>query len=267
MLGRSFAAYRKRVEGQATWIQSRIDAALALRAEQAPEEETSWLAQVASSAGLPVEILASLVKRIDKNKFDGDTAACMKALFRWLEKNPEFVLQLLRPSDIEGLFGKAYKELAGPITQAKHALPILRALTKRWMAGEPLCQLELATGAAADKLRTCEVARHFAVRVVSDIAFVAGLPARILAVRHAADPTVVISTAIATLAGAVRRGCDSPEALANAVHLGRETSRVGARAEFERIGKYIKSANPAELFEVTLERVRDAHNIALFDVD
>lgn len=265
MLARSFAAYRKRVEGQAKWIESRINAALALRAEQAPKEETSWLAQVASSAGLSVEILVSLAKRIEKGKFDGNTTQCMAALFRWLEKKPEFVLQLLRPSDVEGLFGKAYKELAEPIAQARHALPVLRALTERWMAGEPLCKLELAAGTPADKLRTCEVARHYAVRVVSDLAFVAGLPARILAARQAADPTVEISTAIATLAGALRRGCDGPEALANAVHLGRETSRVGARAEFERVSKYIAAGGKAESFETTLERIRNAHIVAMFN--
>ena len=210
-------------------------------------------------------ILASFAKRIDKGKFDGDTTGCMAALFCWLEKKPEFVLQLLRPSDIEGLFGKPYKELAGPIEQSRHALPVLRALTEKWMAGEPLCKLELAAGTSADKLRTCEVARHFAVRVVSDIAFGAGLPARVLAARHATDPTLVISTAIATLAGAVRRGCDSSEALANAVHLGRETSRVGAREKFERVNKYIAAGDTTEPFETTLERVRNACIVAMFD--
>lgn len=267
MLRRTFAAYRKRVEGKAKWIESRIDAALALRAEQKPDEDASWLAQVASAAGLPVEILVSLTKRIDKGKFEGDTAACMAALFLWLGKKPEYVLQLLRPSDVEGLFGKSYKELAGPIDQAKYALPVLRALTDAWMAGKPLCELEKAAGTPADKLRTCEVARHFAVRVVSDIAFVAGLPARILAARKATDPSVSISTAVATLAGAVRRGCDSPETLANAVHLGREMSRVAARASFDRIKNHIPPGDAAEDFEATLERVRTAHLVALFDDD
>lgn len=267
MLSRSFAAYRKRVEGKTKWIESRIDAALALRAEQAPEDDSSWLAQVASAAGLPVEILASLTKRIDKGKLDGDTADCMAALFRWLERKPEYVLQLIRPNDVEGLFGKAYKELAGPIEQAKYALPVLCALSDKWMAGKPLCELEQAAGTPADKLRTCEVARHFAVRVVSDIAFVAGLPARILAARKAADPSVLISTAISTLAGAVRRGCRSPEMLANAVHLGREVSRVAARATFDRIEKHIPPGDATEDFDATLERVRTAHLVAMFDDD
>jgi hypothetical protein len=265
MLERSFAAYRKRKADQTKWIESRIDAALARRAELVLPEETTWLSQVASSSGLPVEILASLAMRIDRGKFAGDAVACMAALFRWLEKNPTFLLQLLRPSDVEGLFGKAYKVLATAVAQAGFALPVLRTLTEKWMAGEPLCKLERAAGTAAGKLGTCEIARHFANRVVPDIAFVAGLPARILAARAAAKPSVAISTAISTLSGVLRRGCDSPEALANIVYLGREVSRVAARKKFETVRKHIQPGDEAEPFETTLERVRRAHQLAMFD--
>ena len=265
MLGRSFAAYRKRVDGKAKWIESRIDAVLARRDEMAPDENVPVLAQVASSAGLPVDIVVSLAKRIDKDKFDGDTLACVEALFRWLEKNPDYVLQLLRPNDVEGLFGKKYKELSSSTAQARHALPVIKALLGKWMAGEPLNRLELAMGTPADKLGTCEVARHFAVRVASDMAFVAGLPARIFAARKAADDAVVMPTVIATLAGAVRRGCDSPETLANTVDLGRDVSRVAARLGFAKISPHIPPGNPAEPFETTLERVRTARLISRFD--
>jgi superfamily II DNA/RNA helicase len=180
MLGRSFAAYRKRSEDRSAWIESRITAALTLRSKQAPLEDVSWLAQVASATGLSIEILSSLAAWIDEGRFGGDTMTCIAVLFIWLEKNPEYVLQLLRPGDVEGLFGKTYKDLASPVAQAQYALPVLRALTEHWMAGKPLCDLELAAGTDPRTLKTCEVARHFVVRVVSDIAFVAGLPGQSL---------------------------------------------------------------------------------------
>lgn len=267
MLRRSFAAYRKRQAGSTDWIESRIDAALALRAEQAPTEETTWLAQVASSAGLSVEILANLAEWIGKGKFTGSAADCMDTLFCWFEQNPGFVLQLLRPGDVEGLFGKDYKALASTVEQALFALPVLRALTTKWMAGKPLCELEQAAGTPIKRLGTCETARHFVNRVVPDIAFVAGLPARILTARIAEEAGVIVPTVVATLAGAVRHGCDSPEALANAVHLGHETSRVGSRKAFEKIRKLIPPGNEDELFETTLERVRTAHMLAMFKED
>ena len=43
MIRRSFAAYRKRCEGKAEWIENRIDAALARRDELAPKQELTWL--------------------------------------------------------------------------------------------------------------------------------------------------------------------------------------------------------------------------------
>lgn len=267
ILGRSFAAYRKRQAGNTEWIESRIDAALAWRTEQVAFEETGLLSQVASSAGLPVEVLASLAGRIDNGEFTGSTVECMAELFRWLEKNPDFVLQLLRPSDVEGLFGKEYKALATSVEQARVALPLLRALTAKWMAGEPLCELERAAGTPVGSLKTCEVARHFVNRVVPDIAFVAGLPARILAARAAVDSAVAVQIVISTLSGAVRWGCDSPEALANAVHLGREMSRVGARKDFEEIRHHIQAGDETELFERTLDRIRQAHLVAMFADD
>jgi hypothetical protein len=265
MLGRSFAAYRKRKADQNKWIESRIHAALARRAEQVHPEQTTWLSLVASSVGLPIEIVASLAQWIDNGKFAGDTVACMAALFRWLGKNPAFVLQLLRPSDVEGLFGKDYKALTTSVEKARFALPVLRALTEGWMVGAPLCKLQRAVGTEPDKLGTCETARHFANRVAPDIAFVAGLPARILAARATVEPDLAIPIAISTLSGAVRRGCDSPEALANAVHLGRDVSRVAARKEFQRVRKHIQPSDEAEAFETTLERVRRAYMPALFD--
>ncbi len=265
MLRSSFAAYRKRKAGKTDWIESRIDAALARRAERAPPEDTTWLSKIASSAGLPVEILASLAKWIDNGEFAGDAVACMNALFRWLEKNPANVLQLLRPTSVEGLFGKDYKEFATSVEQARFALPVLRTLTEMWMAGEPLCRLERAAGTHATKLGTCETARHFTNRVVPDIAFVAGLPARIFAVRAATEPGMIIPTTIATLSGALRWGCESPETLANAVHLGREVSRVAARQKFETVRKHVEPGDETESFDTTLDRVRRAYLVAMFD--
>lgn len=264
MLARSFAAHRKRVEGNANWVESRVDAALAHRTEQSPNEESSWLAQIASSAGLSVEILASLAKRIEEGYLKGSTGECMAGLFDWLDENPGFFLQLFRPSDVEGLFGKDYRVMIDPIAKSRFALPLLRSLTQIWMAGNPLFKLEIAAGVPASKLKTCEVARHFAIRVVADVAFVAGLPARVLTVMQAADPTIKIPTVILTLAAAVRRGCETPEVLANAVQLGREVSRVSARSQFDNIASYIAAGDGDEPFEATLERVRSAQLLAAF---
>ncbi len=265
LIRRSFAAYRKRQAGKDAWIESRITSALARRDELAPEQELTWLERVAASAGLPYEILASLAALAGSNALSGDTLACVDALFAWIKTRPEWLLQLIRPNDLEGLFGGDYRALATDRQKAKHALPVLELLVAAWMAGKPLCDVERAIGTPEADIKTCETARHFAVRLAADLAFVAGLPARILAAKAlAAGEEPAIPITLLTLSGAVRRGCASPELLANAVHLA-DHSRPAAKAAFASIRKHVPSGAPFESFEETLARVRQGHDVALLD--
>ncbi|MET4218901.1 ATP-dependent RNA helicase DOB1 [Bradyrhizobium sp. LB14.3] len=265
MIRRSFAAYRKRQAGKEKWIESRIDSALARRKELAPEQELTWLERVAASAGLPYEVVASLTALVEAGAFAGTATDCIAALFAWIEKQPEWLLQLIRPNDIEGLFGTDYRALDGDKKKAKHALPVLKTLLTAWMAGKPLCDLERAMGTAKKDIKTCETARHFAVRLAADLAFVAGLPARILAAKAlASGEEFLIPTTLLTLSGAVRKGCANAELLANAVHLS-DHSRPAARSAFAKIEALIPVGDNHESFEDTLARVRKAHDLALFD--
>lgn len=265
MIRRSFAAYRKRQEGKAEWIESRINTALARRDELAPKQDLTWLERVAASAGLPYEIVASLAALIEAGAFNGDSTHCMNTLFDWIEAHPAWLLHLIRPNDIEGLFGKDYRAIYGNAAKAKVALPQIRPLLTAWMAGKPLCELERAIGTKEHLIKTCETARHFAVRLVPDLAFVAGLPARILAARAvAAGGEAAMPIVLQTLSGVVRKGCASPEQLANALHL-KEDSRPGARAKFAEIANHIAAGEPFETFENVLDRVRHAHAVAMFD--
>ncbi|PAL22812.1 DEAD/DEAH box helicase [Sphingopyxis sp. GW247-27LB] len=265
MIKRSLAAYRKRKEGKEAWIDSRIEAALQRREELAPKQELTWLERVAASAGLPYEILVSLTKLVDAGAFTGTSTDCMNVLFDWIEAHPAWLMHLIRPNDIEGLFGKDYREIDGNAAKAKVALPQIRPLLTAWMAGKPLCDLERAIGTKEHLIKTCETARHFAVRLVPDLAFVAGLPARILAAKAvAAGEEPAIPIIVQTLSGVVRKGCASPEQLANAVHLKSE-SRPSARKTFATIAHLIPSGDPFENFDDVLTRVRHAHDLAMFD--
>ena len=74
-------------------------------------------------------------------------------------------------------------------------------------------------------------------RVAPDLAFVAGLPARLLLARHAAAATgdpAAVPTILATLGSIVREGCDSPESLAMRLEARSQVSRVAARRLFDR---------------------------------
>ena len=265
MIERSFAAYRKRQEGKEAWIDSRIRAALQRREALAPKQDLTWLERVAASAGLPYEIVVSLTKLIDAGAFSGASTDCMTVLLDWIEAHPAWLMHLIRPNDIEGLFGKDYREVEGNAAKAKVALTQIRPLLTAWMAGKPLCELERAIGTKEHLIKTCETARHFAVRLVPDLAFVAGLPARILAAKAmAAGEEPAIPIIVQTLSGVVRRGCASLEQLANGVLLKSE-SRPSARQTFAKIAHLIPSGDPFEDFDDVLTRVRHAHDLATFD--
>ncbi|WP_405423462.1 DEAD/DEAH box helicase [Pantoea stewartii] len=264
MINRSFAAYRMRQEGNNKWIESRITSAMLGRSRLSPKQEQTWLEGVAASCGLPYEILESLAQLLNRGAFNGNTVDCIRALFQWIEKNPEWLFQLIRPNDIAGLFGTSYRSLDDK-KKAKLAIPFLKKLLDAWMEGKPLSDLERAIGTAERDIKTCETARHFAVRLTADLAFVAGLPARISAAQAKANnDEAIIPVSMLTLSGAVRKGCSSPELLANAIYL-KASSRPAAYAEFSKIIQYLQPGSPSENFDDVLARVRQAHISALLD--
>lgn len=133
------------------------------------------------------------------------------------------------------------------------------------MSGVPLCQLEARFLGRPDRLGHCEHARHFALRIVPDLAFFAGLPARLLIARsRAVGEDGAITTTLATLGSAVREGCESPEALATKINCGRDVSRVAARGVFDQIISHAVPGSPTEDFEETRRRMSLAEDVWLF---
>jgi hypothetical protein len=134
------------------------------------------------------------------------------------------------------------------------------------MAGVPLCEIEATHLERPDRLGKCEYARHFASRVVPDLAFLAGLPAQLLTARakSSGNTSQPLHTVLATLAGTIREGCDSPEALATKVNTGRTVSRVAARKIYNNLKVHAPPGNPYEDFEITRQRMRGAEAILSF---
>jgi hypothetical protein len=214
--------------------------------------------QVAGSTGLSVETLQQLVELVDAGWFGGTAAEVVTVLLGWLTKKPLLLMDLVRPDSLQGLFGEQYKKL--PSDAITLLLPI-------WMSGAPLCKLEAAFLNRNDRLGRCEHARHFVLRVLPDLAFMAGLPARLLTVRakQAGDQSP-LRTVLATLGSAVREGCDGPEALAARINCGRSVSRVAARRTFDGIKALALAGSQTENFEETRLRMRAADTISRFIV-
>jgi superfamily II DNA/RNA helicase len=258
LLKRSFTAYRASVSGETDWLDARIASALAARARVELAEPQRWIEQVAGSTGLSVALLQRLCERLDAGAFNGTAVEVVMALLDWLENHPTDLMNLVRPESLEGLFGGNYKKLADE-PRAKRAISELRKLWPIWMSGAPLCQLEAAFLNSSTRLGQCKHARHFVSRIIPDLAFVAGLPGRLLAARRrAADDETPIPTVLATLGAIVREGCDSPESLATRINCGRSVSRVAARANYEKIKRHAPPGKPTESIDEIKERMRHA---------
>ena len=250
MLKRSFAAYRRKQAGDEAWISSRIKAALAAR-PAAAEEEFRWVSLVAAATGQSIDLLEGVLALVDGGALEGDAGQLIAALLGWIEQMPARLLELVRPESLEGLFGEAYKKLPTDEARALQALEMIRRILPVWMSGAPVRDIELAIQGKATGFGYCETARHFVTRVAPDLAFVAGLPARLLLARHAAttpDDPAEVPTILATLGSIVREGCDSPESLAVRLEAGRQVSRVAARRLFDEaapISSPVRRPNPS----------------------
>lgn len=266
LLNRSFSAYRAQVSADAEWLNTRIASALAARATLERSETDHWIEQVSGATGLSIDILQQIVELLDAGALSGTALEVVAALLDWLDANPRQLLSLVRPESLEAMFGTTYTSLPDDEARGKYALSWLRILWPIWMSGVPLCELEKAFLEPATNLKQCKNARHFTSRVVPDLAFLAGLPGRLLAARlRAAEDGTPVSTVLAKLNGVVREGCDSPESLAVRFHLTRSVSRVAARKHYDAFRQHIQPGSPNESFEVTLERVGNARMVAGFD--
>jgi hypothetical protein len=267
MLKRSFAAYRRKQAGDEAWISSRISAALAAR-PAAAEEEFRWTGLVAAATGQSIDLLEGVLALVDGGALEGDAGQVIAALLGWIEQMPARLLELVRPESLEGLFGEAYKKLPTDEVRALQALEMIRRILPVWMSGAPVRDIESEIQGKTTRLGYCETARHFVTRVAPDLAFVAGLPARLLLARHAAtssDDPAEVPMILATLGSIVREGCDSPEALAVRLEAGRQVSRVAARRLFNKAAPHLIPGAPTESFETTQARVRNAMVVAMFE--
>jgi hypothetical protein len=266
LLTRSFSAYRALVAADADWLSTRVASAVAARAAPDLPEADRWIVQVSGATGLSIDLLQQIVERLDAGAFSGTALEVVVALLDWLDAHPSQLFSLVRPESLEEMFGTPYKNLADDEARGKHGLFWLRKLWPIWMSGVPLCELEKVFLGRTTNLKQCKNARHFASRLVPDLAFLTGLPGRLLGARlSAADDETRVSSVLATLSAIVREGCDSPESLAVRLHLTRSVSRVAARKHYDAVRQHIQLGNPNESFEETLERIRRADVIASFD--
>ena len=179
-------------------------------------------------------------------------------LFKWLMDNPDLLSKAFRSQSLSGLFGNSFSHLEDDTTRAEYAVPRLRKLTRLWMLGKPLKALELALGTPSGKLKTCNDARKFVLRIVPELAYLFSLPAQILQQNetNASEPKN-ISPVLTQLGRCIRLGFDTLEKAAlNQQYSSPRLSRTQIHRHFNLIAPYLKPAPVDESWNETFGRVK-----------
>ena len=267
---KSLKGFKTRRETEGDWVTSRTEAAIRLLEVESPEGEDeveAFHVEIATTTGFSIDLVLSFKKQLINHPLPADASVAMwrRWIFRWLADDPEIFEQVFRFDDLEYLFGKSYRKIEESNERTTYAIPYLKKLTKLWMKGYPLCDLESALGVDQRKLKTCDGARKFVMRIIPNLAYVFRLPLTFL--RHAATENengiIFIPSALSQLGQCVKSGFDTHEKSALSYHLRNERlSRVMIHERFDRIQAYLSPDPGGETWEQTLERVRLAMNVS-----
>lgn len=263
VLNKSLAAFKARQRGDQQWMEDRISAVFAARNQIPVAADDGWLDRVSGLTGIGIETLRQIDDAFHPPETFASTDAAIATLMKWLLADPRRLFEVMRPENVDDFFGGDFAKLSIE-EKGAHAVPVIWGALFIWMSGAPLKDIE-AMYPNGDA-RRCKHARHFVLRMVPDLAFFAGLPARLISARQTATGAEVeLPTVIGTLGPVVREGCDRPEALAVRMAFARRTtSRVAARAEFNQLKDYFPAGTLNETLERTIERAREARVIRAF---
>lgn len=259
-LNKTLGGYKARQSGNHDWIETRVAAAVAFNKEQEPESEDELAVhQVSSTLGIALPVVSKLAEDLSsevvaKNRNIKDWRVW---LFDWIAANPNLFDQAFRPSSINELFGGEFAMLEDSNERAERALPVLRDLTKRWMTGETIREIQLALGTKEQDLKRCVDARKFVLRVVPELAYLFGLPAFL--VQRRSKDEVELSSSLAKLGACVRQGYRSVEQAALAYYMRNEKlARRATMRQFKLVKPYLKAAPIGETWDQTVSRVESA---------
>lgn len=257
LLSRTFAAFLARERGGWEGYAAKIQQVLDLRRKHVPAAPLDWHDEMSCTTGVPSTAIADLDAFVSSA---GDISAVgtlelVDWFVGWLSRKPDFARTIIRPKELLGTF---YRPKGGQ-RPSWGAQTILRVatLSRLWMTGASLREVELALGTPAGKVKECSLARGFVADVIPDLSFGAGLLARVYREgRGRSDPGASVPLALQLLSSCIREGLSSPEHLAVAGLLGEGAWRTVVHRT--HAGLSIEPGNRNESFGSTRQRVRRA---------
>ena len=269
-IGATFAAYKARQRGEESWLHERkVSAAQYFNLQSSEEDESPLEGQIAASLGLSVDLVERLSDALATSQpgARANISDWRKWFFDCLADNVDLLEKAFRPRNLAELFGqKSYDACVTDQDRANLVLPTLRKLSRLWMKGRPLKELEAAAGTSPGRLNTCDKARRFAVRIVPDLGYLFSLPGLLHGLSQADEkaPTAA-PPAMAQLGRCARLGLNSYEkaALNQILRAGR-LSRRQIHRRYAQIEQYIEAGSYGENWDDVVARIRRAMESKLF---
>lgn len=262
-LRQSFTAYRKRLAGDAQWVQTRTEAALRLLGEDEAAPQDNPIRKIAARFGYPEDVVVRLQSDLRENgPAEGSRLAdwCTWVI-DWVETHPDDLYRLIKPESFDYLLGSTYKKLETNEERAQYALPLIRAGLLCWMQGKPLDQIQPAFSSASRDTKYATSARKFVIRVIPDFAHLMGCVIALIEQWAETNEDQQVSSACFFLSSAVRRGFSSAEMAAFYAYFatgGRRLPRREVHRRFQEIAGHLQPGLDDEDTDSTRRRVESA---------
>lgn len=259
---KSLSGFRAAKRGDEGWVETRLAAAVAFQRKESSEADRDLVDhQVASTLGIALPVMERLSKALDKAPNYETVTEWRKWLFRWVEINGDLFDQIFRPDTVNDLFGKDITPLETSEERCSFALPYLRILTKLWVRGHPLTDLQKSLGTSTEKLKTCIAARKFVLRLLPEISYLFGVPALLRQRQNAAEgnEAITLSPALTKLGACIRSGHQTYEHAALGFCLrGSKLSRRQLHERFATLKPHLSAAKAGESWDDAVYRLKTA---------
>lgn len=227
------------------------------------DEQPTWQSELASSTGLPLVFVTEMDKAIQA------LASLEKSVIEWrdwffyvLDSNQLLSRVIVSPSNFVEISkaGRRGQERRNE----KECNELLRALTKKWVSGATLIELETAMGVKVEKAGFCDLARKCLSKWFRPVTYGIGLIPQILRNR---DENVQLPTEITVIASTMKDGFQSFEYLALGHVLDEPHARCEVVQKFNLIKHNLQERFNNETFNKTKHRMDQVHRLTTAQIE
>jgi hypothetical protein len=254
---KTFGAYQARIRNDEEWIATRIHSAnnAFRRIRNLTEDhEASWHDKLAAASGIPAQIIHDLADDlIDDIDMIIDFDSALIRLFVWLSESIERIETILRSGSINEVFGSEYTDLTNAEKQNFFLSNVLE-LCFQWVYPQPLSVIEAAIRGNPNSLGKCDKARKFALRLIPEIAYSAGIFSQVYQnlLNEIETPKTSI-LAVEMMSPLLKNGFNNIQVLAlhNILRKSGDVTRMNTNLVFNKLTPFILEAdNPNDFNSV-----------------